>query len=145
MSATISTSTDLAPPAGGGFLLEDPASSAVSTPEDFTEEQLQIAATADRFMNEEVFPHVEEYENQKPGLARTLMAKSGELGLLFPANTNILQFYHLYSCRIVPYIDISSTIFCNALTVRTGAIIASTTRILIPNRRHWEKSTLKLE
>ena len=33
-------------------------------------------------MNEEVFPHVEEYENQKPGLARSLMAKSGELGLL---------------------------------------------------------------
>ncbi len=82
MSATISSSADLAPPAGGGFLLEDPASSAVSTPEDFTEEQLQIAATADRFMNEEVFPQVEEYEKQKPGLARSLMAKSGQLGLL---------------------------------------------------------------
>ena len=82
MSATISTSTDLAPPAGGGFLLEDLASPAVSTPEDFTEEQLQIAATADRFMNEEVFPQVEEYEKQKPGLARSLIAKSGQLGLL---------------------------------------------------------------
>ena len=82
MSATISNSADLALPAGGSFLVEDPAWSAVSTPEDFTEEQLQIAATADRFMNEEVFPHVEEYENQKPGLARSLMAKSGQLGLL---------------------------------------------------------------
>ena len=82
MSATISTSTDLAPPAGGGFLLEDLASPAVSTPEDFTEEQLQIAATADRFMNEEVFPQVEEYEKQKLGLARSLIAKSGQLGLL---------------------------------------------------------------
>ena len=82
MSATISTSTDLAPPGGGGFLLEDLASPAVSTPEDFTEEQLQIAATADRFMNEEVFPQVEEYEKQKPGLARSLIAKSGQLGLL---------------------------------------------------------------
>ena len=73
---------DLALPAGGGFLLEDLASSAVSTPEDFTEEQCQIASTADRFMNEEVLPNVEEYEKQKPGLARNLMAKSGQLGLL---------------------------------------------------------------
>ena len=82
MSATTSSSAGVAPPAGGGFLLEDVASPDVLTPEDFTEEQRQIAATADRFMNEEVFPHVEEYENQKPGLARSLMAKSGELGLL---------------------------------------------------------------
>ena len=82
MSATISNSADLAPPAGGSFLVEDPAASAVSTPEDFTEEQLQIAATADRFMNEEVIPFIEEYEKQKPGLARSLMAKSGQLGLL---------------------------------------------------------------
>ena len=82
MSATTSSSPGLAPPAGGSFLLEDVASPDVLTPEDFTEEQRQIAATADRFMNEEVFPKVEEYENQKPGLARSLMAKSGELGLL---------------------------------------------------------------
>ena len=82
MSATTSNSADLALPAGGGFLLEDLASSTGFTPEDFTEEQRQIASTADRFMTEEVIPNVEEYEAQKPGLARTLMAKSGELGLL---------------------------------------------------------------
>ena len=82
VSATKTNPADLAPPDGGGFLLEDVAPSAVSTPEDLTEEQRQIAATADRFMDEEVFPRAEEYENQKPGLARSLMAKSGQLGIL---------------------------------------------------------------
>ena len=82
MSATTSNPADLALPAGGSFLVEDVAPPDVLTPEDFTEEQHQIAATADRFMNEEVFPKVEEYEKQKPGLARSLMTKSGQLGLL---------------------------------------------------------------
>ena len=65
---------------GGGFLLgETPAT---FTPEDFTEEQRQIAATAARFMADEVLPVRAEFEQQQPGLARTLMRKAGELGLL---------------------------------------------------------------
>ena len=65
---------------GGGFLLgETPAT---FTPEDFTEEQRQIAATASRFMADEVLPVRAEFEQQQPGLARTLMQKAGQLGLL---------------------------------------------------------------
>ena len=65
---------------GGGFLLGFPSS--VFTPEDFTEEHRQIAATAARFMADEVRPVVAEFERQEPGLARALMRKAGELGLL---------------------------------------------------------------
>ena len=38
----------VAAPAGGGFLIEDRKPSDVFTPEDFTEEQQQVAATAER-------------------------------------------------------------------------------------------------
>ena len=65
---------------GGAFLLGETTSS--FTPEDFTEEQQQIAATAARFMADEVYPIVSEFEQQQPGLARSLMQKAGELGLL---------------------------------------------------------------
>ena len=67
---------------GGGFLLHDSSAEAAFTPEDFTEEQQQIAATAARFMTDEVVPVRSDFEQQQPGLARSLMRKAGELGLL---------------------------------------------------------------
>ena len=67
---------------GGGFLLESSTPEQVFTPEDFTEEQRQIAATTDEFMTKEVLPRVEELEHQEPGLAPSLLRKAGELGLL---------------------------------------------------------------
>ena len=67
---------------GGGFLLSESSHSAAFTPEDFTEEQQQIAATAARFMTDEVVPVRSDFEQQQPGLARSLMRKAGELGLL---------------------------------------------------------------
>ena len=67
---------------GGGFLLQDAPSETVFTPEDFTEEQHQIAATAARFVTDEIVPVRSDFEQQQPGLARSLMRKAGELGLL---------------------------------------------------------------
>ncbi len=69
-----------APAAGGSFLIGSPDST--FTPEDFTEEHRQIAATATRFMDEEVIPAIGEYEQKKDGIARGLVEKAGELGLL---------------------------------------------------------------
>ncbi len=67
---------------GGSFLFEDLPAANVFTPEDFTEEQRQTFATADRFMSEEVVPAIDEFEHHKPGLARQLLRRAGELGLL---------------------------------------------------------------
>ena len=66
--------------AGGSFLINAPET--IFTPEDFTEEHRQIASTATRFMDEEVLPVVGDYEQKKDGLARSLVEKAGELGLL---------------------------------------------------------------
>jgi len=67
---------------GGGFLLGEVSAEEVFTPEDFSEEQRQIYSTADQFMTNEVVPTIAEQEEKKPGVARALMEKAGELGLL---------------------------------------------------------------
>jgi alkylation response protein AidB-like acyl-CoA dehydrogenase len=67
---------------GGSFLIEPATPEQVVTPEDFTEEQLQIADTTDQFVQNEILPNVDRLEHQEPGLAPSLLRKAGELGLL---------------------------------------------------------------
>ena len=72
----------VAAPAGGGFLMEDRKPSDVFTPEDFTEEQQQVAATAERFMTDEVLPVAGRCEHKEPTLMVGLLRKAAELGFL---------------------------------------------------------------
>jgi len=67
---------------GGAWLLEpgDPAS--VLTPERLTEEHRLIAQTAQEFVTKEVVPNIERLEQKDWALARRLLQRSGELGLL---------------------------------------------------------------
>jgi len=67
---------------GGSFLIESAAPDHIMTPEDFTEEQRQMAATAGEFMRNEMTSRIEELERQAPGVAIELLRKAGELGLL---------------------------------------------------------------
>src|SRR6185369_10564545 len=79
MATTTSPPTEVQ---GGGFLLGAVEPEQALTPEEFTEEQRQAAATADQFLREEILPRVEELEHQAPGVAVGLLRKAGELGLL---------------------------------------------------------------
>jgi alkylation response protein AidB-like acyl-CoA dehydrogenase len=54
----------------------------VFTPEDFTDEQKQIAETTEQFVENEIIPHLEEIDNQNFDLVVEGMRKCGELGLL---------------------------------------------------------------
>ncbi|HEX2709899.1 MAG TPA: acyl-CoA dehydrogenase family protein, partial [Candidatus Deferrimicrobium sp.] len=67
---------------GGGYLIEDASAGTVFTPEDFSDEQLQLADTTDQFLREKVLPHVEKLENHDFDLMVTLLRQFGELGLL---------------------------------------------------------------
>jgi alkylation response protein AidB-like acyl-CoA dehydrogenase len=83
MMAASTPATDRVPGTrGGSFLFEQLPAATLHTPEDFSEEQRQTAATADRFMNEEVMPAIEDFEHHKPGLALALLKRAGGLGLL---------------------------------------------------------------
>ena len=67
---------------GANFLLQDTAPADVFTPEDLTSEDRQMADTASRFMDREVFPQLDALERQETGLARKLFTQAGELGFL---------------------------------------------------------------
>jgi alkylation response protein AidB-like acyl-CoA dehydrogenase len=67
--------------AGGSFLIEERTPDEVFTPEDFSEQHLLIAQTAEEFANKEIVPNIEKLEHKDFVLLRGLVRKAGELGL----------------------------------------------------------------
>jgi alkylation response protein AidB-like acyl-CoA dehydrogenase len=67
---------------GGSFLIEERAPEEIMTPEDFTEEQRQIARTASDFVRNEVIPAAEAIEAKHFDVTRALLKKAGDLGLM---------------------------------------------------------------
>jgi len=67
---------------GGSFLTEERKPEEVFTPEDLSEEHRQIAKTAAEFTLKEVMPVAEEIEAKNFELTRSLLRKTGELGLM---------------------------------------------------------------
>ncbi len=68
---------------GGEFLIKETEASRVFIPEEWNEEQKMIAQTCNDFLEQEIFPNLEEIDSQKnPELMPSLMDKAGELGLL---------------------------------------------------------------
>ena len=75
---------------GGSFLIEDRTTDEVFTPEDFTEEHRMIAETTRQFIDNEVVPHIDALEHHDWKLARELVAKAADLGLI---SANIPEEY----------------------------------------------------
>ena len=67
---------------GGAWLLEDAADEGVFTPEQISDEHRLMAQTTDEFVDAEVLPNLERLENKDWQLARQLIRRCGELGLL---------------------------------------------------------------
>jgi alkylation response protein AidB-like acyl-CoA dehydrogenase len=66
---------------GASWLLEEP-SQPIFTPEQLTDEHRLMAQTTDEFVDAEVLPRLDRLENKDWALARTLIQRCGELGLL---------------------------------------------------------------
>ncbi len=67
---------------GGSFLIEEQTPDSIFTPGDFNEEHRMIADTTRQFMDAEVLPRIAELENKDWKLARELVKKAAELGLV---------------------------------------------------------------
>ncbi len=69
---------------GGEFLIKETPAQAVFTPEEWTEEQKMVAQTCSDFLDQEIYPRLDDIDNVKenPQLMPSLMDKAGELGLL---------------------------------------------------------------
>jgi alkylation response protein AidB-like acyl-CoA dehydrogenase len=74
--------TTMTTPRGGAWLIEDAPADSVFTPERLSDEHRLIGRTADEFMRTEVLPAIERLEEKDWALARTLVRRCGELGLL---------------------------------------------------------------
>jgi alkylation response protein AidB-like acyl-CoA dehydrogenase len=66
---------------GGSFLIEERRPEEVFTPEDFNEQHLLIAQTAEEFASKEIVPNVDNIEKKNWNITRELLQKAGELGL----------------------------------------------------------------
>ena len=67
---------------GGEFLISESAGKDVFIPEEFSEEQKMIAGMCQDFLKQEVLPNLVRIDSMEPGLMRSLITKSGEMGLL---------------------------------------------------------------
>lgn len=67
---------------GGSFLIEERTPEEIFTPEDFTEEHRMIAETTRDFVDSEVRPAVPQLEKHDWDLARELVKKCADLGLI---------------------------------------------------------------
>jgi len=66
---------------GGAFLIEDRAPEDIFTAEDLSEEHLAIGRTVDEFWTKEVEPQRDAIQHHEPGVARSIVRKSADLGL----------------------------------------------------------------
>src|SRR5918993_2938745 len=67
---------------GGSWLLEQTSDGDVFTPEQLSDEHRLMAQTTDEFIDSEVLPHLDRLEAKDWELARTLIRRAGDLGLL---------------------------------------------------------------
>jgi alkylation response protein AidB-like acyl-CoA dehydrogenase len=74
--------TTLTTARGGSWLIEDATADAIFTPEKRSDEHRLIGQTADEFVTNEVLPAIDRLEQKDWALARKLVGRAGELGLL---------------------------------------------------------------
>ena len=67
---------------GGEWLLQPTSSDHVFTPERLSDEHKLIGQTAQEFVDKEILPVLDQLEQKDWGLARKLVKRSGDLGLL---------------------------------------------------------------
>lgn len=76
---------------GGEFLIKETAASEIFIPEEWNEEQKMIKQTCQEFLDQEVFPCLNEIDSMKdPKLMPSILDKAGKLGLL---GTSVPQEY----------------------------------------------------
>ena len=80
--ATTKVHATAKPVKGGSFLTEEREPQDIFTPEDFSDEQRQIAKTANDFTVNEVLPVADQIEAKNFEITRGLLRKAGELGLI---------------------------------------------------------------
>lgn len=114
---------------GGSWLIEDEAPAPVLTPEGLTDEHRLIAQTADEFVDSEVLPVLERLEQKDWTLARQLVRRAGELGLL---GTDVAEAYGGVALDKISSIVVGESVgrsasFATTFGAQTGLVITPLT------------------
>jgi alkylation response protein AidB-like acyl-CoA dehydrogenase len=114
---------------GGSWLIEDAAPGTVLTREDLTEEHRLIGQTADEFVVTEVLPMLDRLDQKDWPIARQLVRRAGELGLL---GTDVAEAYGGVGLDKVSSIIVGESIgrsasFATTFGAQTGLVITPLT------------------
>src|SRR5438876_5264290 len=80
--STTAPATETSTSRGGEWLLQPSAADSIFTPEKLTDEHRLISRTAQEFVQNEILPALDRLEAKDWGLARRLVQRGGDLGLL---------------------------------------------------------------
>ena len=112
---------------GGGFIVKKTsANESIFTPEDFSEEQLMMKDSVKEFIDREVWPHKERFENKDYEFTKEIMEKAGELGFLgvsVPEEYGGLGMDFVSTMLVCDYISSATGSLSTAYGAHTGIAI----------------------
>jgi alkylation response protein AidB-like acyl-CoA dehydrogenase len=108
---------------GGQFLVKETKCENVFTPEDFSEEQLMMRDSVKEFVEKEIWPFKNRFENKDFKLTEEVMKKAGEMGFLsvaVPENYGGMGMGFVDTCLVCDYISGATGSFSTAFGAHTG-------------------------
>ncbi len=108
---------------GGQFLVKETKSEDVFTPEDFNEEQEMMRDSVKEFVEREIWPHKERFEQKDYALTEEVMRKAGELGFLgvaVPEEYDGLGMGFVSTMLVCDYISGATGSLATAFGAHTG-------------------------
>jgi alkylation response protein AidB-like acyl-CoA dehydrogenase len=107
---------------GGTFLIQNAAPEDIFTPEDFSDEQQEIARTTAEFAEKSILPRAAEIEAKNFAVTRELLLEAGSLGLLavdIPEQYGGLALDKVTSALVADRIAVSAS-FSVSISAHTG-------------------------
>ena len=108
---------------GGEFIIKDTRPEDIFTPEDFSEEQIMMRESVQEFIDREVWPHKERFENKDYEFTKSCMEKAGVLGFLgvsVPENYGGMGMGFVSTMLVCDYISGATGSFSTAFGAHTG-------------------------
>ena len=108
---------------GGQFIVKQTNSADIFTPEDFSEEQLMMRDMVKEFVDKEIWPNKNRFENKDYALTEECMRKAGDLGLLgvaVPTEYGGLGMSFVSTMLVCDYISGATGSFSTAFGAHTG-------------------------
>ncbi|RZJ36653.1 MAG: acyl-CoA dehydrogenase [Flavobacterium sp.] len=108
---------------GGQFLVKETKADEVFTPEDFNEEQVMMRDMVREFVDKEIWPNKQRFENKDYAFTVECMKKAGELGLLgvaVPEEYGGMGLGFVSTMLVCDYISGATGSFSTAFGAHTG-------------------------